>query len=927
MFSQKSRFLLVTLLAIVLLPVSSLGQGGITTPMAEFGFNLGDDYQLANYTQLEAHWKKLEAESDRMALEVIGNTAEGRPIYMAIITSPDNHRNLDRYKEISRRMALAEDVSEDEARRLAAEGKSVVWIDGGLHATETLGAQQLMELVYQMVNRTDGETMRFLDDTILLAVCVNPDGLELVADWYMRNPVPDQRSSSGLPRLYQKYTGHDNNRDFYMSAQPESEAINRILYREWFPQIVYNHHQSGPRGTVLFAPPFRDPFNYNYDPLLVTSLDLVAAAMHTRFLAEGKPGATMRSGASYSTWWNGGLRTSPYFHNMIGLLTETIGSPTPSEIPFVVDKQVPKGDYPAPIEPQAWHFRQSVEYSMTANRAVLDIASRYRDQLLFNIWRMGKNSIDRGNRDSWTTTPKRVASVQEAMESAGSGGQGRGGRGGQGGGRDLGQYSDMLRAPELRDPRGFIIPSDQPDFLTATKFVNVLIKNGVAIHRATADFEVEGKSYPAGSYVVKAAQAFRPHVLDMFEPQDYPNDFAYPGAPPTPPYDTTGWTLVYQMGVRFDRILEGFDGPLEKIESFAVVPDGRVTRLTNTEGFFLGHAANDSFIGVNRLLAGNEEVYWLREPVEANGRNYPAGTMYIRAGARTEARLEELASEVGLTFEAAASEPQSDALMLRRLRIGLWDRYGGSMPSGWTRFLLENFEFPFEVVYPQELDAGNLTSKFDVLIFVDGGIPAEDRGGGGGPSDIPAEYEDQLGRVTVATTVPKIREFLDACGTVIAIGGSTALAEHLDLPISAALVERMPDGSERPLPRDKFLVPGSVLRAEVDNTHPLAFGLGSEVDLFFQRSPTFRLDPDASRRGVEAVAWFGPDPLRSGWAWGEAYLEDSVAVIDASVGRGKLFLFGPEIAFRAQPHGTFKFLFNGIYYGRSEPVTLDGDRD
>ena len=346
MFSQKNRFLLVMLLAIVLSPVSSLAQGGITTPMAEFGFNLGDDYQLANYTELEAHWMKLETESDRMALEVIGNTAEGRPIYMAIITSPDNHRNLDRYKEISRRMALAEDVSEDEARRLAAEGKSVVWIDGGLHATETLGAQQLMELVYQMVSRTDGETMRFLDDTILLAVCVNPDGLELVADWYMRNPVPEQRSSSGLPRLYQNYTGHDNNRDFYMSAQPESEAINRVLYREWFPQIVFNHHQSGPRGTVLFAPPFRDPFNYNYDPLLVTSLDLVAAAMHTRFLSEGKPGATMRSGASYSTWWNGGLRTSPYFHNMIGLLTETIGSPTPSEIPFVVDKQVPQRGLP-----------------------------------------------------------------------------------------------------------------------------------------------------------------------------------------------------------------------------------------------------------------------------------------------------------------------------------------------------------------------------------------------------------------------------------------------------------------------------------------------------------------------------------------------------------------------------------------------------
>ncbi len=922
MLARKTR-LTVLLLVSMLASASAFAQ--ITAPMEELGFNFGDDYQLANYTQLEAYWQKLASESDRMKLEVIGNTAEGRPMYMATITAPGNHPNLDRYKEISSSLALAEGVSEDEARAMAAEGKTVVWIDGGLHATEVLGAQQLMELVFQLVSRTDEETMRFLEDTIVLATCVNPDGLELVSNWYMRNPVPEERSTSQLPRLYQKYTGHDNNRDFYMSSQPESEAINRILYREWFPQIVYNHHQTGPRGTVLFAPPFRDPFNYNYDPLVVTSLDLVAGAMHSRFLAEGKPGATMRSGATYSTWWNGGLRTSPYFHNMIGLLTETIGNPTPIQIPFVVDKQLPRGDYPSPIEPQVWHFRQSIEYSITANRAVLDIASRYRDTLLFNIWRMGANSIERGNRDGWTTTPHRLADVQEAMREAGVGqGGGRGGRGGSGN-QDLARYQQMLRDPELRDPRGFILPSDQADFLTATKFVNVLIKNGVAIHRASADFEADGKAYPAGSYVVKAAQAFRPHVLDMFEPQDYPDDFAFPGAPPTPPYDTTGWTVAYQMGVEFDRILEGFDGPFEKIEGFAEVPEGEITRLNNAPatGFFLAHSVNDSFVAVNRLLGENDEVYWLQEPVTANGKTYPTGTMYVRAGSGTEGRLEEL-TDLGLTFEAAAAEPSSDALMLQKLRIGLWDRYGGSMPSGWTRFLLENFEFPFEVVYPQVLDDGDLADKYDVLIFVDGGIPASDGGGGGVPDLLPEEYEDTLGRVSVRTTVPLIREFLEVGGTVIAIGSSTVLAQHLGLPISDALVEIQPDGSTRPLPREKFYVPGSVLRAQVDNSNPLAFGLPSEIDLIFQRSPAFKLDPGAAKQGVEAVAWFGPDSLRSGWAWGEAYLEDGVAIIDADVGRGKLFLFGPEVAFRAQPHGTFKFLFNGIYYGRSEPVTLVG---
>jgi hypothetical protein len=249
------------------------------------------------------------------------------------------------------------------------------------------------------------------------------------------------------------------------------------------------------------------------------------------------------------------------------------------------------------------------------------------------------------------------------------------------------------------------------------------------------------------------------------------------------------------------------------------------------------------------------------------------------------------------------------------------------MPSGWTRFLLESFEFPFEVVYPQALNEGDLVDKFDVLIFVDGGIPSRDQRDREAPDFLPEEYEHTVGQVSVSTTVPLIKEFLERGGTVVAIGSSTVLAQHLGLPISDAFVEIQADGSTRPLPTEKFYVPGSVLRAQVDNTNPLAFGLPQEIDLFFQRSPAFKLGPEAAKQGVEAVAWFGPDSLRSGWAWGEAYLEDSVAIIDADVGRGKLFLFGPEVAFRAQPHGTFKFLFNGIYYGRSEPVTLEGNQN
>ena len=503
----------LTLLALATLATPATAQ--LTTPEEQFGYRIGTDYQLINYQGLTDYWQLLARQSDRMTLESIGRTEEGREQWMATITSPANRPNLERYKEIARRLAQAEGITEEEARALAAEGKAVIWIDGGLHASELLGIQQLMELVWQMVSRDDPETMRFLDEVILLAVHANPDGHALYANWYMQNDDPLERSTRGIPVLYQKYAGHDNNRDFYMASLAESENMNRVMYREWFPQIVYNHHQTGPSGTVMFAPPFRDPPNHNLDPIIITSLDQVGSAMHHRFVVEGKGGTTMRSGAGYSTWWNGGLRTTPYFKNMIGLLTETIGHPTPMAIPFLPNRQITHGDLPLPVTPGTWHFRQSVDYSQTANRAVLDYASRNREHLLFNIWRMGMNSIERGSRDSWTVLPSWIDRVADEVGARGS----------------QEQYEEYLRDPDKRDARGYIVPADQRDFPTATRFVNALLKGGVKVHRAVADFSVAGKDYPSGSYVVTAAQAFRPHVIDMFEPQNHPDDFPYPGGP------------------------------------------------------------------------------------------------------------------------------------------------------------------------------------------------------------------------------------------------------------------------------------------------------------------------------------------------------------------------------------------------------------
>ncbi|MEO8336805.1 MAG: M14 metallopeptidase family protein [bacterium] len=922
--------------AAVLLQPQIASAQKITSPKEQFGFNIGDDYKLANYTQFEAYFRKLAKESNRMKLVEIGKTAEGRPQLMAIISSPANLAKLDRYKEISRRLSLAEGLNDAQAHALAKEGKAVVWIDGGLHATEVLGAAQLIETVYQLVSKSDAETMRFLDDCIILATHANPDGMQLVSNWYMKDADTLKRGMN-IPSLYQKYIGHDNNRDFYMNNQPESRNINHQLYWEWFPQIVYNHHQTGPAGTVMFAPPFRDPFNYNFDPLVPVGIDLVAASMHTRFEAEGKPGVTMRSGSSYSTWWNGGLRTTVYFHNQIGLLTETIGNPTPMNIPFVPEQQLPRADLPYPIAPQRWHFRQSVEYSLTANRAVLDIASRERENFLFNIYRMGRNSIERGSKDTWTTTPTEIDEVKRRIASADS--AARGGRASGeavgdpifafGRGADIKFYNEVLRAPDKRDPRGYILPSDQPDFPTATKFVNALRHVGITIHRATAPFSVQGKNYPAGSYVVKTAQPFRPHVIDMFEPQDHPNDFAYPGGPPKRPYDNAGYTLAFQMGIKFDRILDGFTGPFQEIKGLATPEPQTVAGVASPAGYLVSHAMNDAFIAVNRALKENADVFVLRSAMSANGHTYPAGSFYIAATPATTTMIRDLGRNNGVKADGVAARPGADARKLHTMRVALYDQYGGSMPSGHTRWLLEQFEFPFDVVYPKTLDGGDLIGKYDVLVLPSGAVPSTTggRGGGGGrggedESTIPAEFRGRLGRFTVATTVPQLKKFIEAGGIVIAVGTSSTLGMHMGLPMANALVEKNAAGVDRPLPNDKFYVPGSVLRVQVDTSLAISAGLAKDLDVFYDNSPAFRLGSDAAAKGVKAVAWFpNATPLRSGWAWGEAYLDGAVEAAEATIGKGKLYMFAPEITFRGQPHGTFKWLFNGIY-GAPDPAPV-----
>jgi hypothetical protein len=961
---MKLRILSLSLCLLAISPSFGQTDGAaprkITTPKEAIGFNMGDDYMMANYTQATAYIKKLATESDRMKLVDLGPTAEGRRQYMVIVTSPENLAKLDHYKEIAAKLSHAEGLTDAQAHALAEEGKAIVWIDGGLHASETVGSQQLVETIYELNAFTDPETMRFLNDDIALLVFANPDGMELVANWYMREPDPAKRVAEGptgnTPRLWQHYIGHDNNRDFYMNNMPESINMSRALFREYYPQIMYNHHQTGPAGAVIFMPPFRDPFNYHFDPLVPLKIEAVGTAMHERLVEEGKPGSGMRSTAPYSTWYNGGLRTVTYFHNMTGILTEIIGSPTPAPLPLIANRQLPSGDEPFPVAPQLWHYAQSIAYEQTNNRAILDYASRNRTTLLYDVYVMGKNSIQRGSEDSWTITPKRIEALEEAAAKTAPGTGARTG-GARAGGRNAAPeatpaaptpapapeanpfvrptglpaalYTTVLHDPAHRDPRGYILSADQPDFPTAVKFVNTLIKSGVTIERATAAFDVEGKHYPANSLIILCAQAYRPQILDMLEPQDHPNDFAYPGAPPTRPYDATGWTLAYQMGVTFDRLYTGFTGPFEKITTdLAAPPAGAIAGPAKPAGYLVSHEYNDAYTLTNRLLKANLPVYWLKQPTSAGGKTLAPGALYIPYSPQSRDLLETATKTLGINAIALTTKPTGDAFQLHPTRIALYDQYGGSMPSGWIRWLFEQFEFPFTVIYPQTLDAGNLNATFDDIVLADGAVVAAAEGPGNRfgaqpkPEQIPAEFRPWLGRITADKTIPQLQKFVESGGTLLAIGSSTKLYTNMHLPIHDALTEVV-KGKEQPVPSERFYIPGSLIRAQVDNTQPVAYGMPSAVDVFFDNSPAYRAAPDASTKGLSTIAYYGEgNLLDSGWAWGQTYLNNSIAVAQDNLGKGKILLYGPEITFRGQPHATFKFLFNGLLYGPSTPTVL-----
>ena len=838
----------------------------IISPEEAIGFPVGADYKLARWETITGYLRSLAASSDRVILEKRGKTTEGLDFVLVLISSPENLAKLDQYKAIQQKLANPQGHDLTELERLTQEGKAVVMISCNIHSTEVASSQMSMELAYQLATENTPKVEEILENTILLLIpSANPDGLNMVVDWYERT-VNTPYEGARMPWLYHKYTGHDNNRDWFMLTQVETQLVTQILYEEWFPQVVYDVHQMGNRGARFVIPPYFHPINPNIPPLLQRELALIGAQMALDLTSQGFTGVL--SNAVYDMWWHGGFRTVPYRHNMIGILTEAasvnIASPVFQPRSSLwghrrgLSEYAQQTNFPEPWPGGWWRMRDIIDYEQAAAYSIMSIVAKQREMFLTNFYKMGLDAVEKGEKEP---------------------------------------------------PRAFLVPTDQRDMDTALKMLRILQRGGVRIHQADANFTADGVEYPAGTYAVLMAQPFRAHAKDLLEVQYYPRRIPAPGASPERPYDIAGWTLPLQMGVKVIKVVNAFETDLTLVEE---IP--KTVGKLHTDGvdfqdavaYVFKNQTNLETVALNRLLQEDRwTVYQQQKETLWKDLDLPRGTIVLKSGripGSDSAELRDLSESLGIEIYALNQRYVDLKAKLRQPRLGLYKPWVANMDEGWTRWVLEEHEFPYRNLTDAEIRAGDLAEWYDAIILPD--MRASGMIEGHAEGSLPPEYVGGIGLEGAAN----LRTFVEQGGTLICLNWATELPmKHFGLEITNALESNQLNSQKSA--GSQFFCPGSLLRVFIETSHPIGYGLEREMAVFFKSGPAFE-----ARGGKRVAAYPNFNPLMSGWIEGEKRIRQKGALWDIKLGKGRVILFGFKPQHRAQSHGTFKLLFNAIYY-------------
>ena len=843
--------------------------GDVPSPEAYLGHPLGADYRLVAWPRVVDYYQQVDAGSDRVVVRELGKTTENRPYLAAFVSSAANIAQLDRYRSIQQ--ALAQPSGPSLATNLAelvAQSKTVVLITCSIHSTETASTLMSMELLHRLATATDAATQEILDNTILILVpSANPDGVDIVASWYERTKGQPWEGD-GLPWLYHKYAGHDTNRDWFMLNLKETRHLTRLLYHEWFPTMAYDVHQMGSRGARLFVPPFFDPINPNLDAKTNQGIFLIGSHMAADLATEGKPGVL--TNAMYDNWWNGGNRTAPQRHNIVAVLTEAASVKLAS--PIFLDKSQlagqtrgftnhePAVNFVEPWPGGWWRLRDIIDYELICARSMLTLAARYKTQFQTNYHRLGVEAIARG---------------------------------------------------QAEPPFAWVVRADGRDPGTAAKMVGILHDSGVQVSRARAPFTADGVTYPVGSWLLPAAQPYRAHLKDLMERQDYP-DRLKPDGTAEAPYDVAGWTLPLQMGVPTAPLGSPSSGDFERLTEITPTP-GRITGVANPEFYTLADTANDDFTVVNALLAAGVGVGRLAIPAASGNDRLAPGTWVVKADPAATPALERVLARTSAVAVGRSGLSEAMPPPLKQPRLAVYQPWVPSMDEGWTRLVLEQFEFPYTTLHDAEVRSGHLVERFDALILPSGSVRM--LRDGYRPDETEPAYVGGLG----PAGIDAIRSFVREGGTLICLEDSSELAiEAFGLPVKNVLKD---------LKTSDFYAPGSVLKGIVEagsqreTSHPhspqlLTLGMPREFSLYFDRSMAFEITKTAFPAEITAspaVSYAKLDPLQSGWLLGAEKLQSKAALVLARVDLGRIVLFGFPPQHRGQPHGTFRLLFNAIF--------------